>query len=396
MKIAYRYFSLFLTLVLLTLPAVAEPGVASDYSNFTEDETYTNSPVENITFLTDSSESELFPVWTADGNSILYTVHRDGSDNLESYKMKANGSEIERTGIGEGNLAGFSDINPNGTELLSTKLNGSQTGLYLVNLENGTVTPVADDPDKSEGWGSWCRLGKKIVYTQKSGDAPSELWIVNRDGSDKKRLGTSENVGMGKDWCPLGLKIVYSANDSKEEPDLWTIEWHGTNQTQLTDTPYGEWDPSYSPDGKRIVYISDEGGKPEIWLRDTKGSYKVMLTNNIGVIDSSPRWSPDGSKIVFTVHRMQNILENSTVNGSSSVLLNGYISNMITDNSTMMDNSTMANNSIIGGSDIAVIELEPLLSILDSTSENGLDNFTISGSDTVVIDPGSTSSASPL
>lgn len=104
MKIAYRYFSLFLTLVLLTLPAVAEPGVASDYSNFTEDETYTNSPVENITFLTDSSESELFPVWTADGNSILYTVHRDGSDNLESYKMKANGSEIERTGIGRETL----------------------------------------------------------------------------------------------------------------------------------------------------------------------------------------------------------------------------------------------------------------------------------------------------
>jgi len=472
------------------LPAVAEPSVVSDYGNFTEEsgwgvtqnasqnyfysnsnltyvptgevegyeeETYANSPVENITFLTDSPESELFPVWTADGNYILYTVHRDGSDNLESYKMKANGSEIERTGIGEGNLTGFSDVNPNGTELLSTKSNGSQTGIYLVSLVNGTVTPVVDDPDKSEGWGAWCRLGKKIVYTQKSVDAPSQLWIVNRDGSGKSRLGTSENVGMGKDWCRLGLKIIYSANDSKEEPDLWTIEWHGTNQTQLTDTPYGEWDPSYSPDGKRIVYVSDEGGKPEIWLRDTKGSYKIRLTNNIGVIDSNPRWSPDGSKIVFTVHKMQNTLDNSTINGSSSVLLNGYISHMITDNSAMTNNSTSEsnseivtdtvtfnspivntsaamddsivndsatmdnsvinnyvtvnnsminisdstlgnsfNNSTIGGSDIAVIELEPLLSILDSTLGNGLNNSTISGSDTAVIDPESTSSASPL
>lgn len=489
MKIAYRYFSLFLTFVLLTLPAVAEPSIVSDYGDFTEEsgwdvaqnvsqnyfdsdlnisyvpngeiegyeEAYANSPVENITFLTNSPESELFPVWTADGNHILYTVKRNGSDNLESYKMKANGSEIERTGIGEGNLSSFSDVNPNGTELLSTKSNGSQTGLYLVNLENGTVTPVADDLDKSESWGSWCRLGKKIVYTQKSGDAPSQLWIVNWDGSNKKRLGTSENVGMGKDWCPLGLKIIYSANDSKEKPDLWTIEWYGTNQTQLTDTPYGEWDPSYSPDGKRIVYVSDEGGKPEIWLRNIKGSYKVMLTNNIGVIDSTPRWSPDGSKIVFTVHKMQNILENSTVNGSSSVLLNGYISHMTTNNSTMTNNSTSKNNSkivigtvtfnspivntsaamndsivntsaamdnsktnnyetvnnsiikisnftlgsslnnsTISGSDIVVIELEPLLSILDSISGNGLNNSTISGSDTVAIDPGSTSSASPM
>ena len=451
MRIAYRYFSLFLTFVLLTLPAVTEPSSISDYGNFTEEsgwsiaqndsqndfysdsnltyvqtgevegyeeETYADSPVENITFLTDSPESELFPVWTVDANYILYTVHRDGSDNLESYKMKANGSEIERTGIGEGNLTCFSDINPNGTELILTKSNGSQTGLYLVNLKNETVTPVADDPDKSEGWGAWCRLGKKIVYTQKLGDNPSQLWIVNRDGSDKTRLGTSENVGMGKDWCPLGLKIIYSANDSKEEPDLWTIEWHGTNQTQLTNTSYGEWDPSYSPDGKRIVYISDEGGKPEIWLRDTNGSYKIRLTDNIGVIDSNPRWSPDGSKIVFTVHKMQNTLENSTVNGSSSVLLNSYNSSMTTNNSTMTNNSTSEdnstsegnsttmdnsvinnyvtvnnsminisdsmsknsfNNSTISGSDIAVIELEPALNILDSTSGNGLNNSTISG-----------------
>ncbi|WP_095644852.1 TolB family protein [Methanosarcina spelaei] len=387
MRIAYRYFSLFLAFVLLTLPAGAEPGVVSDYGNFTEvlgwngtqnasqnyysdsnwtyvsekvegyeEETYADNAVENITFLTDTPESELFPVWTADGNDILYTVHRDGSNSFESYKMKANGSEIEQTGIDEGNLTGFSDINLNGTELILTKSNGSQTDLYLVSLENGNVTPVADAPDKSEGWGVWCRLGKKIVYTQKSGDEPSELWIVNWDGSDKIRLGTSENVGIGKDWCPLGLKIIYSANNSKNKPDLWTIEWYGTNQTQLTDTPYGEWNPSYSPDGKRIVYVSDERGRPEVWLRDTKGNNKTRLTNDIGIIDSSPKWSPDGSKIVFVAHNPQNVSDNSTVNNSDIALLN--ISNLIIDNNseitantTLEDNSSIVNNSeTIGGS----------------------------------------------
>lgn len=380
MKIVYRYFSLFLIFVLLTLPAGTEPSVVSDYGNFTEEpgwnvtqnasqnyfysdsnmtyfpteevegyekETYAANPVENITFLTDSPESELFPVWTADGNYILYTVHRDGSNSFESYIMKANGSEIERIRIGEGNLTGFSEINPNGTELILTKSTGSQTGLYLVSLENGTVTPVADDPDKSEGWGAWCRLGKKIIYTQKSGDAPSQLWIVNRDGSNNTRLGTSENVGIGKDWCPLGLKVIYSANNSKEKPDLWTIEWYGTNQTQLTDTPYGEWNPSYSPDGKRIVYVSDEGGKPEIWLRDTKGNYKTRLTNNIGIVDSNPKWSPDGLKIVFTAHNLQNISDNSTMNSSDIALINISNNSIITNNSAITNNSTITSNSTI-------------------------------------------------
>lgn len=359
MRIMSRYLSLFLSLVFLTLPAGAEPGVISEYGNFTEEqewnvtqnssqnyfysdldlisvaveevedygeETYADGLVKNITFLTDSPESELFPVWTADGNYIMYTVQRNGSGNLESYRMKADGSEIERTGIGEGNLTGFSDINLNGTELILTKSIDSQPGLYLVSLENGTVSPVADDIDKSEGWGAWCRMGRKIVYTQKSGDSPSQLWIVDRDGSNKTRLGTSENVGMGKDWCPLGLKILYSAKNSKEKPDLWTIEKSGTNQTQLTDTPYGEWNPSYSPDGKRIVYISDEGGKPEIWLWDTEENYTTRLTENIGIIDSNPRWSPDGSKIVFTAHNLQNTLDNSTMNSSEIVNNSVFVS----------------------------------------------------------------------
>lgn len=367
-----RYLSLFLSLVFLTLPAGAGPDAMSGYGNFTGEsgwnatqnasDYYFNSSsnwscftageiegyveeiapddiVEEVTFLTHSPESELFPVWTADGNYILYMVQRNESGNSESYRMKADGSEIERTGIGEGNLTGFNDINPNGTELILTKSTDSRPGLYLASLENGTISPVADDPDTSESWGAWCRLGKKIVYTQESEDSPSQLWIVDRDGSNKTRLGTSENVGTGKDWCPLGLKILYSAKNSKEKPDLWTIDWYGTNQTQLTDTPYGEWNPALSPDGKRVVYVSDEEGKTEIWLRDLEGNYRVKLTDNINIIDSNPKWSPDGSKIVFTASNLQNISENTAVSNSDNTLLSS------------------TNSSAINGSDIAIIKL---------------------------------------
>lgn len=394
MKLKYRYSSLLLSLVLLTLPAGAGPGDVSGYGNFTENigwnetqnasDYYFNSNsslscfaaedveddgeeisadglVEEITFLTDSPESELFPVWTADGNYILYNVQGNGSGNSESYRMKADGSEIERTGVVEGNLTSFNDINPDGIELILTKSIGSQPGLYLANLENGIVIRVTDDPRKSEGWGAWCRLGKKIAYTQKSAGSPSQLWLVNRDGSNKTRLGTSENIGVGKDWCPLGLKILYSAKNSKEKDDLWAIDWLGTNQIQLTNTSYGEWNPAFSPDGKQIVYVSDEGGKPEIWLRDIEGNYRTRLTDNIGIIDSNPKWSPDGSKIVFTAHNLQNISDNSIMNISDSVLPNNSNNPVITNNSvTNGSNSTLANgsnNSMINSSDIAVIKL---------------------------------------
>lgn len=338
---------LLISIVILILPVEAVPGELSEFGNFTEGSGlnktenasrfyFDSDPglvciaagktvehgeiisaddlVEEITFFTDSPESELSPVWTADGEYILYTVERNESDNFESYRMKANGSEIKRIGTGEGNLTVFSDLSLDGKNLVLVKSIDSQLDLYLANLENGTVTPVTSDPKVSESWGAWCRLGKKITYTQESAGMPSQLWIVDRDGNNKTRLGTSENVGTGKDWCPLGLRVIYSAKDLQGKDDLWVIDFKGTNQTQLTNTSYSEWNPSFSPDGKWIAYVSDEGGSPDIWLRDIEGNYRVRLTNNIGRFDSIPRWSPDGSKIVFAGYNHGNNSSTDLIN----------------------------------------------------------------------------------
>ncbi|HEY3362978.1 MAG TPA: PGF-pre-PGF domain-containing protein [Methanosarcina sp.] len=310
MELCLKLLYLLLIIGILTIPVEAAEGYGENIS--------ANSIVKSVKFLTDSPESELFPVWTADGNYILYTVKNNESGTLNSYKMKANGSEAIRTRIGEGNLTGFNDLNPNGTELIVTKSDGHQSDLYRIDMESGKETPITNDPNKSESWGAWCRLGRKIIHTEESSGFPSQLWIVDRDGSNNTRLGTSENVGTGKDWNPLGLKVIYSAKNSKEKPDLWMIDWYGTNQTQLTDTPYGEWNPAFSSDGKRIVYVSDEGGSPELWLRDIQGSYRVKLTENLGITDAYPKWSPEGSKIVFTGHSSDNSLDIAVIELASS------------------------------------------------------------------------------
>lgn len=389
MKEILKSLCLFMLIVILVLPVEAVPNELSEYDNFTEGSGLNktgnasryyfdsdsglicvaagktaengeiisaNDLVEEITYLTDSPESEWSPVWIADGDYILYTVKRNESDNesdnFESYRMKANGSEKERIGIEEGNLTGFSDLSLDGRDLVLMKSIDSQLDLYLASLENGTMVPVANDPQVSEFWGAWCRLGRKITYTQEPAGMPSQLWIVDRDGSNKTRLGTSENVGIGKDWCPLGLRILYSAKELKETSDLWVIDFHGTNQAQLTNTSYNEWNPSFSPDGKWIVYVSDEGGSPDIWIRDIEGNYRARLTNNTGSPDSVPKWSPDGSKIVFAGYNRGN---DSTIDMTDIGAING--SNISAINDSGIDQINGSDTATVNGSDIVVIKL---------------------------------------
>ena len=64
-------------------------------------------------------------------------------------------------------------------------------------------------------------------------------------------------------------------------------------------------DPQISPDGKRIVYVRNfmdvmkDRKRSNLWIINTDGSvHRPLTTGNTN--DSSPRWSPDGSRLLYT------------------------------------------------------------------------------------------------
>lgn len=251
--------------------------------------------VETIEFLTDAPELEFSPIWTKDDSQIMYVFQNSIWNNRQSYIMNADGTGQIRNFIGEDMLVELFDLSPDGSELLIVKNFGFWFDVYKVNVNNGELVPIAADSSILEYGGYWSPDGKKIAYNQ--GDELShELWLMDSEGNNKHRLGTSSHV-WGIDWTSDGSKIIYSDNF-----DLWMIDSDGNNQFQITNTQYKEWHPRLSPDGKYIVYASNEGGTPDLWLRNIAGSYKLRLTNDIGIHDANPKWSHDGTRIAFVGH----------------------------------------------------------------------------------------------
>ena len=80
--------------------------------------------------------------------------------------------------------------------------------------------------------------------------------------------------------------------------DIWTLELGSGKLRQLTDGSYWNDSPRWSPDGLRIVYVSNATGTPELWMMDSYGDNKTRLTSS-GALHYEPSWSPDGLKIVF-------------------------------------------------------------------------------------------------
>ena len=77
---------------------------------------------------------------------------------------------------------------------------------------------------------------------------------------------------------------------------IWTMNPDGTGKVQLTAS--GDFAPRWSPDGSMIVFESTRDGNREIYRMNADGTAQTRLTTDPG-LDSSPDWSPDGTRIVF-------------------------------------------------------------------------------------------------
>ena len=72
----------------------------------------------------------------------------------------------------------------------------------------------------------------------------------------------------------------------------------GKSRKPLNEGNFHESSPRWSPDGTRLAYISDRSGAPRVMIREFATNRDIPLTDGDGG-QSLPTWSPDGKWIAF-------------------------------------------------------------------------------------------------
>jgi TolB protein len=97
-------------------------------------------------------------------------------------------------------------------------------------------------------------------------------------------------------------RLLYSITPPNGDNEIYIINDDGTGRTPLTDHVGRDCGPAWSPDGSRIafyVHAVDELSW-SIFVMDSTGDNIEQLTFMERVYDGSPDWSPDGTQITFS------------------------------------------------------------------------------------------------
>ena len=112
------------------------------------------------------------------------------------------------------------------------------------------------------------------------------------------RIGTSRISPHGKSVVCEVRRNDLDKNISFSE--LWLIDLISGKTRQLTSDRVMNTSPSWSPDGTRIAFLSDRSGTQQVYLLPIAGGEAMQFTDLKQGAASQPEWSPDGKLIAFT------------------------------------------------------------------------------------------------
>ena len=133
-----------------------------------------------------------------------------------------------------------------------------------------------------------------------------EIYIMNADGSNQKRLTDWEGYDGGPFFTPDGQHIVWR-HFSKDgaTADIYTMQLDGTGVQRLTDFNSMSWAPYFHPSGEYVVFASNKLGFEnfELFLVDANGRHEPVQITSTDGFDGLPVFSPDGNRLCWTSNR---------------------------------------------------------------------------------------------
>jgi Tol biopolymer transport system component len=207
--------------------------------------------------------------------------------------------------------------------MLMNRIGPSASELYIANADGTEERKLLQD-SVFDYHPSFSADGKSVVFTsERNGLGQADIYRARIDGTGIERLTDDPAVDDAAVLSPDGSHIAFVSTRGSHKTNIWTLDIQSGRLRNLTGAapmqgdpvkPDGFFRPSWSPDGRWLAFSSDRNTnwrghdngfgwehtqELSIYVIQVDGQGFRSVAAKPGYCLGSPKWSPDGKRVVF-------------------------------------------------------------------------------------------------
>jgi serine/threonine-protein kinase len=235
------------------------------------------------------------------GGSAQYSVSRTGTlayvSSVDASPTRRRLVWVSRGGVEEPLAAPVREydwprISPDGGRV-AVEI-AAQTWVY--DMEREALTRLTFDGAQNDS-PAWTPDGERISFRSNREGAPNIYWQM-ADGSGRaERLSTGQRAPVPGAWSSDGQLLTFQQATAATGRDIWVLRLSDRTAEPFLQTRAIEGAPRLSPDGRWLAYVSDESGRPEVYVQPYPGpGGKWQISTDGG---TEPVWNPAGPELFY-------------------------------------------------------------------------------------------------